>query len=67
MTDDYTKLKRQALFGYYHNVNALYRHYKGTAAEDLLYKERNKAIDDIIEFEEARLKGHKEERKQTAN
>ena len=48
MTDDYTKLKRQALFGYYHNVNALYRHYKGTAAEDLLYKERNKAIDDII-------------------
>lgn len=67
MTDEYTKLKKQALYGYYHKVNALYQRYKGTAAEAYLYKEKDKAINDIIEFEEARLKGRTEQRKQTAN
>lgn len=67
MTDEYTLLKKRALYSHYHNVNALYKQYEGTAAEGYLYKERNKAIDAIIEFEEARLNGRKTERLKNAN
>ena len=66
MTDEYTKLKRKALFNRYHQIQALYQKHKDTPAGEFLYQERLKAIDDIIaSFEESTEK--KAERLKKAN
>ena len=67
MTDEYTKLKRKALFSRYHQIQALYEKHKDTPAGEYLYKERDKAVEEIIAFFEKDTETKKAERLKKAN